>query len=519
MIWRGSRNYSTIATFQTAICVVAIVAAGALDASATTAAETPKEEVLASFEEGDTNKLNAIQSNAELVKTNGGRALDITTQADASWPGVMIEPRAGKWDLSAYDAVKMDVVNPQDVPVRVLLNINNPGSDGQKNCNTESVSVSPRGRATLTVPFGNWHGETGHPIDQSNVVSLMVMLDRPGRSHRFVVDNIRAVPFDDGGLQEITGDPFFQQLQPVFGRGVNLGNALEAPREGEWGVKLEEGYFDLIKSAGFDSVRIPVRWSAHADSGPPYRIDPKFLARVDWAVHHALERRLFVVMNVHHYGEIMERPDEHRERFLALWGQIAEHFQDQPRALAFELLNEPQGKLTAEKWNELVAATLPVVRRTNPDRTIVVGPANWNSIGQLENLRLPEDDRNLVVTFHYYSPFHFTHQGASWVGGQSQAWLGTRWTGSKVEQRAVTRDLDAAIAWAVKQRRPIYMGEFGAYSKADIESRARWTRFVADEAIRRKIGFGYWEFCSGFGVYEAKRGEWIGPLKDALLGR
>jgi endoglucanase len=137
----------------------------------------------------------------------------------------------------------------------------------------------------------------------------------------------------------------------------------------------------------------------------------------------------------------------------------------------------------------------------------------------LENLRLPEDDRNLVVTFHYYSPFKFTHQGASWVGGQSQAWLGTRWTGTKEEQRAVTRDLDTAITWAVKHRRPIYMGEFGAYSKADLDSRARWTRFVADEAIRRKIGFGYWEFCSGFGVYDSQRGQWVGPLEEALLGQ
>jgi endoglucanase len=478
-------------------------AAGILDATAIAAEGSAKAQVLADFEDADSNKRNAIQAEAELVKTNDGRALQITTPADASWPGVLIEPRAGKWNLSAFDAVQMDVVNPQDVPVRVLLSINNPGADGQKHCNTESVNVKPRGRATLTVPFGTWHGETGHPIDQSNVVSVMVMLDRPGRSHRFVVDNI----------------PFYRQLKPAFGRGVNLGNALEAPREGEWGVRLEEEYFDLIKSAGFDSVRIPVRWSAHPDSAPPYRIDPQFLDRVDWAVRQALERRLFVVMNMHHYGEIMEKPDQHRERFLALWDQISRHFKDQPPALSFELLNEPQGKLTAEKWNDILSAALLVVRRTNPNRTVVVGPANWNSIGQLENLRLPESDRNLAVTFHYYSPFKFTHQGARWVGDQSQAWLGTRWTGTKGEQRAVTRDLDAAITWAVKHRRPIYMGEFGAYSKADLDSRARWTRFVADDAIRRKIGFGYWEFCSGFGVYDAKRGQWVGPLRDALLGK
>jgi endoglucanase len=508
-----------VQTWQVTFCIVASLTASIFEATAIAADRSPKQWVLADFEDAETNKRDAIQSEAVLIKTDDGQALQITTQADASWPGVLIEPRAGKWDLSAFDAVHMDVFNPQDVPVRVLLNINNPESDGRKNCNTESVTVAARDRVTLTVPFGNWHGEAGHPLDQSNVISVMVMLDRPGRSHCFVVDNIRAVPFDDRRMDEIAVDPFFQQLKPVFGRGVNLGNALEAPREGEWGVRLEKEYFDLIKSAGFDSVRIPVRWSAHAESASPYRIDPQFLARVDWAVRQALQRRLFVVMNVHHYGEIMEKPDEHRDRFLALWAQIAEHFHDRPPALSFELLNEPHGNLTAEKWNDLVSAALPVVRRTNPNRPIVVGPADWNGIGQLKNLRLPEEDRNLVVTIHYYSPFKFTHQGASWVGGQSQAWLGTRWLGTKAEQRAVTRDLDAAITWAVKHRRPIYMGEFGAYSKADIDSRARWTRFVADEAIRRNIGFGYWEFCSGFGVYDAQQRQWVRPLKEALLGQ
>jgi len=327
-----------------------------------------------------------------------------------------------------------------------------------------------------------------------------------------------AVDVDDRGeIEKIFADPFYRQLKPVFGRGVNLGNALEAPKEGEWGVVLKEEYFELIAKAGFDSVRIPVCWSAHADESPPYRIDPKFFDRVDWAVHQALQRRLIPVVNMHHYAGIFEEPEKHSERFLALWRQIAEHYKDYPPDLALEILNEPHAKLTSEKWNRLLKEAIGVVRRSNPTREIVVGPAEWNGVAQLPNLELPEDDRHLIVTVHYYEPYHFTHQGAPWAGEESQKWLGTKWTGTRKERQDVVADLDKAISWAVEHRRPMYLGEFGAYKKADLESRARWTRFVADEAQNRKIGVAYWEFCADFGVYDPQKKQWIEPLKRALL--
>src|SRR5262245_44402948 len=63
-----------------------------------------------------------------------------------------------------------------------------------------------------------------------------------------------------------------QAANQKLGRGINLGNALEAPREGAWGVTLKPHYFRAIKEAGFDSVRLPVKWSAHAQAGAPYTI-------------------------------------------------------------------------------------------------------------------------------------------------------------------------------------------------------------------------------------------------------
>ena len=515
------RNLSTLirqrcvwmAVWPGIIAVAAALApAAALDAQ-------PPFGAFVDFDEGESFTVRPMQAEKKFVAIKGGQALQITTEPTASWPGVLIVPRAKKWDLSGYDSVEVLLGNRQDVPVRVLLSVNNPGADGQHHCNTASVTVPRHGAAVLVVPFGTWHGEPGYPIDLKNIVSMQVFLDRPGRSHTFLVGNIHAVRFNRDRMKTVFADPFFQQLQPVFGRGVNFGDTLEVPKEANWGVVLKEEYFQKIKDAGFDSVRIPICWSAHADESASFRIDPKFFERVDWVVGQALKRRLTPIVNMHHYDGLTEEPDKHAERFLALWQQIAEHYKGYPPALALELLNEPHDKLTAEKWNQLLGKAIVVVRRTNPNRKIVVGPVGWNSINDLATLELPEEDRNLVVTVHYYNPFHFTHQGAGWVGPDSQKWLGTKWTGSKAEQQAILRDLDRATTWAVKHRRPLYLGEFGAYSKGDMESRARWTRFVADEAVRQKMGFGYWEFWSGFGVYDPKKNQWIEPLKDALLAQ
>jgi endoglucanase len=301
-----------------------------------------------------------------------------------------------------------------------------------------------------------------------------------------------------------------------LGRGMNLGNALEAPREGAWGMKLEAEYFALIRKAGFDSVRIPIRWSAHAAKKPPFTIDSAFLERVDWAIGQALKNELAVVINVHHFDEMDRDPDAHKEHLQALWRQIADHYRNQPKKVIFELLNEPHDKLTDERWNDLIPGLLQTVRQSNPDRMVIVGPGHWNGIQSLIKLQLPEADRRLIVTVHYYSPFEFTHQGASWVKGSGK-WKGRKWTGSPAERAALTRDFQSVADWASKHRRAIYLGEFGAFEAADMPSRARWTAAVVHEAQEHGWAWAYWEFGSGFGAYDRAARMWRDPLLRALV--
>lgn len=311
-------------------------------------------------------------------------------------------------------------------------------------------------------------------------------------------------------------DFVFEQNRRL-GRGVNFGNALESPREGEWGVTLEEDFFKIIQQGGFSSIRVPISWSTHAGEQSPYTVDPVFFERIDWVVKNAKKQQMAVIIDFHHYNEMMESYSTHKERFLSIWDQIARRYQQESDSVYFELLNEPNGSFSnSNAWNQVLNEAIKVIRASNPRRTIIVGPGDWYSINRLYDLQLPEADRNLIVSFHYYQPFHFTHQGADWVDGSSP-WLGTTWTGTPEQQSDMLRDLDLAKQWSELNARPLFMGEFGAFSKADMDSRARWTAFLARSAEQRGFSWSYWEFCAGFGVYDRAAKNWVEPLYKALI--
>ena len=299
-------------------------------------------------------------------------------------------------------------------------------------------------------------------------------------------------------------------------RGVNMGNMLEAPNEGDWGLYVQQEYFDLIKQAGFDFVRLPVSWDAHAELAEPYTIDPEFFFRADQVIEWATERDLTIILDFHNYDEMMSNPWGNEERFVAIWKQISEHYKDYPANVLFELLNEPNTQLDAQLWNQYLMRTLAVIRETNPTRDIVIGPTQWNSYGWISTLDVPNDP-HILATFHYYEPFHFTHQGAEWVD-ESSPWLGTTWDATDEQKAEVTSNFDSVAEWSKRHGSVrILLGEFGAYSKAPQDSRVRWTTFIREQAEAHGFAWAYWEFGAGFGVYDPNVKVWRADLLKALI--
>ncbi|MEI7847220.1 MAG: glycoside hydrolase family 5 protein [Chloroflexota bacterium] len=323
----------------------------------------------------------------------------------------------------------------------------------------------------------------------------------------------KAASKTDGPNLQIFPDAY--SAKESLGRGLNLGDALEAPRDGQWGVVIVKQYFELIKKAGFNSVRIPINWEAHAWKNAPYTIDWRFFARVDQVVGWALKQNLVVILDFHSYPDLMENPQGHQKRYLALWQQIAGYYKNYPKTVLFELLNEPNGKLDSAQWNKISNLALTLVRQTNPNRNVIIGGASSNSYDQLQSLELPAKDRHIILTFHYYNPFEFTHQGADWV--DMDKFLGQTWDASFAEKATISGQFFQVATWSLTQNRPVLVGEFGAYSKADMDSRARWTSFVAGEAEKHGFAWSYWEFGSKFGVYDRTAKAWREPLLKALI--
>ncbi|AEG92121.1 glycoside hydrolase family 5 protein [Ramlibacter tataouinensis] len=308
----------------------------------------------------------------------------------------------------------------------------------------------------------------------------------------------------------------------ALGRGINLGNMLEAPREGDWGIRLEPGFID-IAARHFQTVRLPVRWTNHAAPTADATIDEAFARRVDGVVDALLAKGVYVILNVHHYSQIHgDQPHQHEftvdpalleTRLVNIWRQLGQRYQNRSPRLLFELLNEPHGRLDGEPWNQLIPQALAAVRATNPERPVLVGPSYWNNVRDLPKLRLPRD-RNLIVAIHTYEPFNFTHQGVSWRPD-----LRTGQTCCDSRQRREMADpFEKAERWNREQGYPLHLGEFGAHSAGEMGSRAEYTRLVRDEAERRGIGWTYWEFGSEFaGVWSPETRGWVEPIRRALL--
>jgi endoglucanase len=310
----------------------------------------------------------------------------------------------------------------------------------------------------------------------------------------------------------------------------------------EEAAKREKMFADIAKS-GFKTVRIPICFSAWMELKQPYNWDnPKALGMADSFVKWGLANNLNVIIDLHHSefdGSIPEAGSA--ERIVNLWIRIAERYRNtDPEKVFFELRNEPHD-MTAEGWRWQAEQIIKYVREIAPKHTLIVGFHDWNGRKAMLDSK-PFNDKNIIYTFHYYDPFLFTHQGATWagVGGIEEikflSFPATdqkiktpdkakgQWTESLIRSyredskaEKMFKDLKAAKDWSEKNKVPIFVGEFGSLSKfATPEDRCRHAEVVYSAFGKLQIPNAWWEWDGGFNMLKTDTTEIMDCMRKAI---
>jgi aryl-phospho-beta-D-glucosidase BglC (GH1 family) len=299
----------------------------------------------------------------------------------------------------------------------------------------------------------------------------------------------------------------FEAPQEVLGkmmRGINIGNTLEPPIEGEWNNgPLREYYFDDYKRAGFSCVRIPIRWDKHTEEVPPYTIHSSWLNRVEQVVDWGLARDLYIIINAHHDWWLVNNYSDPnvRARFESIWRQISERFKNKSGKLLFEMINEPHG-LTQAQINELNETILGIIRLSNPKRIVIYSGHEWSSSDQLMSAAVP-DDQYIMGYFHSYDPWYFAGQaGGTW--------------GTSEDINAIKTKFETVADWSLANNIPVMISEFGAVRECNYNSRMLHYYTYVEQAIKNNIAFQAWDDGGQFGIYERDNRSWS-EVKDILI--
>ena len=370
----------------------------------------------------------------------------------------------------------------------------------------------------------------------------------------------------------VIGQTTPEQMITKMGRGINVGNVLSAPVEGNWATALAETYIEDIASVGFTNVRIPMDFFGARTSGDTsiysknagtiasytgnpsdYLVSSSYLDRVEEIINWSLNNNLVVILDFHgktlkeefsytfspksQHAEYYTHPTSAKraadnEKFRAIWTQIADRFKDYSYDLLFEVINEPYFFLTDVEMDVLNTDIINIIRNSgynNTDRNIIITGGSENSYEaplQISNTILNSDD-NLIATFHYYWPRAFTASG-------EEAHNDYDW-GTPADKAEIDTNFGAVKSWSQTNSIPVFLGEFAAdneggynydtntygdFGGPDPVSRAEYFGYLGQKAIDLGFAFAAWDagHKSNKTIYIENTRSWIVDVRNALLG-
>jgi endoglucanase len=193
----------------------------------------------------------------------------------------------------------------------------------------------------------------------------------------------------------------------------------------DWRRNVTPAMFQALADQGFDFIRLPTDPGPALAYGPGPDQDRLIEGMVD-AAQMGLDAGLNVIVDLHplprgeEIGGIESILGDQFPAYVDLVARIAARLADLPSAL--ELLNEPPFDCEAvyagapPQWPGMQARLHAAARAAAPDLPIILTGACWsqgNALTALDPGLIA--DTNVIWTFHSYTPYSYTHQGAIWI--------------------------------------------------------------------------------------------------------
>jgi endoglucanase len=315
--------------------------------------------------------------------------------------------------------------------------------------------------------------------------------------------------------------------QTPFSRGVNLTGWFQASSSHNIQfTKFTKQDLINIKNLGCDVIRFPINLHFMTDGEPDYNLDPLFLFFLDSVVTWAENLQIHLLLDNHTFDPDVDTDPSVEQVLIRVWTQMAEHYKDRSEYIYYEILNEPHG-ISDVTWGNIQQNVIDAIREVDTEHTIIVGPAGFNSYNNLDDLPEYTDDK-LIYTFHFYDPFLFTHQGASWTDPSMEplagvpfpynadsmpdcpaelqgTWIQNAFSNYYQEGTAerVKELIDIAADFKTSRNVSIFCGEFGVYiPNSPRQDRINWYDTVRSYLEEKEIPWTIWDYTGGFGIFE-----------------
>ncbi|SFC96268.1 glycoside hydrolase family 5 protein [Ruminococcus albus] len=312
--------------------------------------------------------------------------------------------------------------------------------------------------------------------------------------------------------------------------GWNLGNTLDAHNSkvpagsspekyaSQWGMPAPNAQqFQAVKEAGFNTVRIPVTWYEHLEQrGNSYHVNDQWMSYVKQTVDYAIDRDMFVILNIHHedfinVAQFNENTYYQAEtKMKSIWSEVAETFANYDQHLIFEGMNEPRqlSNPSVQQWgdgsgdggyswnyiNRLNETFVRTVRAQgssqNRERLLMLpGYCASSNYDAINNIAIPSNAGNVALSVHAYAPYYFTMATDSKANHNfpGQSGWGENYESALSDMFGYFGQLQSI------KGAPIIIGEFSASDFNNTEDRVRWAKSYLSKAKEKGIPCVLWD--------------------------